>query len=215
GRADGVIRVVAILLGAVPLFWFGLLLQYFLAVKAPIFPVSGVLNAGVQVHKITGFTTLDALLSGNWSGFVDAVEHLFLPALTLAIPFMAFVIRIVRAAMVTALTADHVTVAHAKGVPNRRVLVRHALRNCLAPIVNLLGLQFGWMIGGAVLIESVFSRPGIGNYLTQAIQQKDTFAALGVVVFTGAIIAVTNLVVDVIQLLADVRVRVQQLGVAA
>lgn len=214
-RPDSVIRVLAILLGAIPLFWLGLLLQYVFSVRLGALPVSGVLSGGIEVSHITGLTTVDALLSGNGEAFLDASAHLVLPAVALAIPFMAFVIRIVRAAMTTALAADFITVAQAKGVSTSRLMIRHALRNCLAPIVNLVGLQFGWMIGGAVLIESVFSRPGIGNYLTQAVQQKDTFAALGVVIFTGAIVAVASLVVDLIQILADVRVRVQQIGARA
>ena len=215
GRSDNAIRTMAIFLGAIPIFWFGLLLQYVLAVKLAILPVSGVLSSDYAVGRVTGATTVDSLLAGDWPAFSDAVQHLALPAVTLAIPFMSFVIRVVRSAMITALSADHVTVARAKGVPPAGLMTRHALRNCLSPIVTLLGLQFGWMIGGAVLVESVFSRPGIGNYLTQAVQQKDTFAGLGVVLFTGAIVALMSLTVDLIQLSTDVRVRAIQIGVSA
>jgi len=200
-------RMLAIFCGALPTFWLAMIAQSVIGRQMGLAPISGVATIGVEVPNRTGFLTIDAILAGDFYAFFDAVAHLILPAVVLSIPFMSFVIRVVRSSMITALEADHVTAAQAKGASERRVLLQHGLRNAIAPVSTLVGLQVGWMMGGAVLVETVFSRPGFGSYLTQAVAQKDTFAVLGMVLVVGVIVTFVGLLVDIVQLLADPRVR--------
>jgi peptide/nickel transport system permease protein len=206
-RVDDSVRLLAIFCGALPTFWLAMIGQAVIGRQLGLTPISGVATIGLDVPKRTGFLTLDSLLAGNLVAFDDALAHLVLPAAVLSIPFMSFVIRVVRSSMITALEADHVTAARAKGASERTVLLRHGLRNAIAPVSTLLGLQIGWMMGGAVLVETVFNRPGFGSYLTQAVAHKDTFAVLGMVLVVGVIVTFVGLVVDLVQLAADPRVR--------
>ncbi|ROO85254.1 peptide/nickel transport system permease protein [Actinocorallia herbida] len=211
-KADAAIRLGAIAGGALPLFWLGLILQHVLGARWGLLPISGTHSLGVDVPRVTGLTTLDALLAGDLFAWWDAVQHLVLPAATLSVPFVAFAVRLVRSSMITALDADHVVMARAKGTPPWRVMTRHGLRTCIGPVVTLFGMQAGWMVGAAVLVEGVFGRPGVGAYLTEAVQQKDTFAVLGVVLFTGVTITLVNLLVDLLHLVSDPRVRADRFG---
>ncbi|MEV8634112.1 ABC transporter permease [Streptosporangium sp. NPDC051023] len=213
-RPDAAIRLGAIAGGALPLFWLGLILQHLFGARLGLLPISGTQSMGVEVPRVTGLATVDSLLAGDLPAWWDAVQHLVLPAVTLSVPFVAFAVRLVRTSMITALEADHVVMARAKGASPLRVMLQHGLRTCLGPIVTLIGMQTGWMIGAAVLIEGVFGRPGVGAYLTEAVQQKDTFAVLGVVLFTGVTVTLVNLAVDLVQLVSDPRIRAAQFGAA-
>ncbi|TQK70327.1 MULTISPECIES: ABC transporter permease [unclassified Nocardioides] len=206
-RTDNSVRLAAIFCGALPTFWLAMIAQTLIGRKLGVVPISGVSTLGVEVPRRTGFLTVDSLLAGDLTAFSDALAHLVLPAAVLAIPFMSFVIRVVRGSMITALEADHVTAARAKGARERTVLLQHGLRNAIAPVSTLVGLQVGWMMGGAVMVETVFSRPGFGSYLTQAVAQKDTFAVIGMVLVVGVIVTFVGLLVDLVQLAADPRVR--------
>lgn len=206
-RVDDSIRMLAIFCGALPTFWLAMIAQSMIGRQLGLVPISGIATIGVEVPHRTGFLTIDSILAGDPTAFGDAVAHLILPAAVLAIPFMSFVIRVVRSSMISALEADHVTAARAKGVPERQVLVQHGLRNAVAPVSTLIGLQVGWMMGGAVLVETVFSRPGFGSYLTQAVSHQDTFAVLGMVLVIGVLVTFVGLFVDIVQLVADPRVR--------
>lgn len=205
--ADLVVRVVAVLGAAVPVFWLGLMLQYLLAARAELFPISGQLSFGYDVPRTTGVTTLDALLAGDVESFADALDHLWLPAITLAAPFVAVVTRTLRSSMIGVLDSDFVVVARAKGASEARVVLRHGLRNALVPVTTVVGMQLGWMLGSTVLVESIFGRQGIGAYATTAVLQSDTFAVIGVVLVVGVIFTLANLAVDVAQLSLDPRLR--------
>jgi len=206
-KVDNSVRILAIFLGALPTFWLAMIAQSVIGRQLGLVPISGAATVGLTVPRHTGFLTIDSIIAGSPHAFFDAVSHMVLPAAVLAIPFMSFVIRVVRSSMITALEADHVTAARAKGLVEWRVLIQHGLRNAIAPVSTLIGLQVGWMMGGAVLVESVFSRPGFGSYLTQAVSHKDTFAVLGMVLVVGVIVTFVGLVVDIVQLVADPRVR--------
>ena len=211
-RLDGSVRVLAIFLGSLPTFWFGLVLQYLLSVKSNVFPLSGVVSDNLTIADVTGFSFFDAVITLNWVGLSDVSAHLLLPALTLAVSFAGFVVRVVRVAVADVLESDHITAAAAKGASPLRVIVKHVLRRAASPVVSLLGLQVGWMIGGAIIVEGIFGRPGVGLYLLQAVQQKDTFAVLGAVIFVGAIVALMGVLVDLFQILNDAQVRARELG---
>jgi peptide/nickel transport system permease protein len=205
--ADTTVRWITIVGSAVPTFVLGLLAQSLFGLRLGVFPISGAVSTGYTSPTRTGLPTLDALLAGNLTDFADAFGHLVLPAITLAIPFVGFVARIARSAMLGALHADHATVVRAKGASQLRLVLRHALPNGLTPIVTMVAMQFGWMFSATVLVETIFSRPGVGSYLAESVTQKDTFAVLALVLFIGTVVAIANLLADMVQLAVDPRVR--------
>ncbi|ROO86998.1 peptide/nickel transport system permease protein [Actinocorallia herbida] len=208
GRAaDTAIRVIVVLGGGVPVFWLGLMLQYLVGTRLGLLPISGRLDYGMDSPVVTGFATVDALLAGNTAGFGNAVAHLILPAIALSAPFLATVARGVRSTLMGTLASDYVVFARAKGGSTARVVVRHALRSALTPTLTIVGLQFGWMLGAALLVESVFGLTGLGTYLSTAVTSQDTFAVLGTVLVIGVVFVFANLLVDLCQLWLDPRVR--------
>ncbi|MGW2661783.1 ABC transporter permease [Nocardia tengchongensis] len=204
---DTALRLLLTVLGGAPVFWLAILLQFGLAEKAGVLPISGGSDIGVAPRHITGFTLLDALLSGNGAAFASVLRHLILPAFALAAPFLAHLARNVRTNMIGALDTEFVTFAYAKGIDRRRVVRHHALRAGLPSSVTLLGMQLGWMIGSALLVETVFATPGMGTYLNQAVLRQDTFAILGGVLVVGVVVTGASLLVDLAQIRLDPRVR--------
>ncbi|GGM15499.1 ABC transporter permease [Nakamurella endophytica] len=205
--ADGLTRVVVLLGAAVPAFWLGLILQLVLSDRLHWLPLSGRLTYGYRVDDLTGMVTFDALVTGRWATFGNALAHLVLPAVTLAAPFIAVVARTVRSSMISVLDADFVQLARATGAGEWRVVVRHALRNALGPIITIVGMQLGWMLGATVLVESTFNRGGIGAYTVNAVLQNDLYAVIGSVLAIGVVFIVANVVVDLLQPALDPRLR--------
>jgi len=206
---DHGIRVFHIASFAMPLFWLGLMFQVFFAVKLKWFPVAGRLGGQMafSFEPITGFYVLDAILRWDGKALADIVRHLALPSLTLGIALTGLLGRVSRASMLEVLDQDYITTARAKGLSERIVVLRHALRNALIPIVTIFGLQFAALMGGAVLTETVFSWPGIASYLMRAISSRDYLAIQGSVVFIALFISVINLIVDLFYSTIDPRVR--------
>jgi len=206
---DHSIRVFHIASFAMPLFWLGLMFQVFFAVKLGWLPVAGRLGGRLAFtfHSITGFYVIDAIIQGDWTALADIAKHLVLPGCTLGIALTGLQGRISRASMLEVLDADYITTARAKGLKERVVVLGHALRNALIPIVTVFGLQFAVLMGGAVLTETVFSWPGIASYLVRAIEARDYPSIKGTVVFIALFISVINLIVDVLYSIIDPRVR--------
>ncbi|MEV5009424.1 ABC transporter permease [Streptomyces sp. NPDC055692] len=216
GRPAGgvMLRLTAVTAGGVPAFWLAFLLQYLLGTRLGWFPVAGRLSPGLDVPTVTGMTTVDAVLSGSPTAVSDALAHLMLPAVVLGLAPAAALFRTLRTSLATELSQDYVVVARSKGASMRQILVRHSLRNAAIPSLSLVGLQVGWAFAGVVLVESVFTRQGIGSYLVTAVQQKDSQAAFGTVMFTGLIVVVVNLLVDIGQSVLDPRIRRVRLAAA-
>ncbi|MDD3748289.1 MAG: ABC transporter permease [Candidatus Bipolaricaulis anaerobius] len=206
---DHAIRVFHIGSFAVPLFWLGLMLQVFVAVKLGWLPVAKPLSGNISYafQSKTGFFLLDGMLQGRWDWVADAARHLILPAITLGFAQAGFLGRMTRASMLEVLDADYVTTARAKGLREWGVVLRHALRNALIPIVTVFGLQFAILMGGAVLTETVFSWPGVASYLMSSITARDYPAIQGTVIFIAIFISVINLIIDVLYTVIDPRVR--------
>ncbi len=216
GRAGDIsARVVLVLAGGVPVFWLAILLQWILASTLGIFPISGLNSFGMDAPAVTGFTLVDSLIAGSIPSFLDSLGHLLLPALALSAPFLSTVARNVRSAMIGVLDSDFVTFAVSKGASPQRVVMRHALRASFGSTLTILGMQFGWMMGAALLVESIFALPGIGGYLNAAVFNQDTFAVLGGVLVIGVVFIVASLVVDCIQIWIDPRVRHSHLAGAS
>ncbi|HWE61416.1 MAG TPA: ABC transporter permease [Chloroflexota bacterium] len=205
---DHLTRVLALSGVSLPVFWVGLVLQLLLYYTWGLFPAGGRLDPTLASPRtLTGLYTVDALLTGRLDLLANALWHLALPALVLALGPLAVIMRITRSSVLEALAQQYVRTARAKGLGRWRVMVRHALRNALLPTVTVLGLQFGYLLGGAVLVEYIFSWPGIGLYTAQSITASDYPAIMGVTVMVAFLYVLLNLAVDLSYALLDPRIR--------
>jgi peptide/nickel transport system permease protein len=207
---DYAAMVMALVGVSMPIFWLGLMLIYLLAVKFHVFPMMGRLSLGLDVAPITGLVMIDALLHGQFSALWDAMRHLALPAFTLATIPMAIVARMTRSAMLEVLNQDYVRTARAKGMTEAVVVLRHGLRNAFLPVVTVLGLNLGLLLGGAVLTETIFSWPGLGRYVVDSLMGRDYAAVQGCILIFAGIMALINLIVDLVYVLLDPRIRVNE-----
>lgn len=192
---------------SVPNFWLGIMLIFFLGGQLNLLPVAGRLTYGVNVTPVTNMVLLDALIEGNLAGFWDAVKHILLPAVTLGTSFAAIITRISRSSVLEVIRQDYITTARAKGLSERRVIWKHTLRNALITIITILGLQLGALLSGSVITETVFSWPGIGSLLIQAITTRDYKLAQGVIFFFAMVYFFINLLVDLLYTWVDPRIR--------
>lgn len=192
---------------AVPVFFLAFVLKYFFAIRWGLLPPSGRQTVGIDATRITGFFVFDGLLTREWDAAWDAFQHLILPAVALSsIPF-AVIFRITRASVLEVMDEDYVRTARAKGLNSRVIRSRHIMRNALIPVVTIVGLQIGALLAGAVLTETVFAFPGIGQALALGFTKKD-YAVLQVLIMMAALIyIVVNLLVDIAYAVIDPRVR--------
>jgi len=194
---------------SMPVYWLGLLLIYLFAVHLHWLPPSGriSIDEGFSFQPITGFYVLDALLLLNFQVLKDVLSHLVLPALTLSTIPLAIIARITRSAMLSVLSQDYIRTARAKGLLERSVIFQHALKNALLPVVTIIGLQFGTLLGGAILTETIFSWPGIGSWIYEGILARDYPVVQGGVVFVAVAFVLINLLVDLSYVFLDPRIR--------
>lgn len=192
---------------AVPVFFIAFLLKYFVAVEWQLLPVSGRQDASLDATRVTGMFVLDGLLTREWDAAWDAIRHLILPAVALAtIPF-AIIFRITRAAVLDTMDADFVRTAEAKGLTARTIRGRHVLRNAMLPVVTVIGLSLGGLLAGAILTETVFSFPGIGDATYQSFREKDYAVLTVLILASAAIFVIINLLVDIAYAVLDPRIR--------
>jgi peptide/nickel transport system permease protein len=203
-----VTSTVGALLGvSMPIYWLALILIYALAVNRRIFPPSARIDVDLNVVRRTGFMLIDTLLMGDLQLFGNAVWHLVLPALVLSTVVMPILARLTRASMLEVMGQDYVRTADAKGLKHRVVITRHALKNALLPIITVLGLQLGGLLGGALLTETIFSWPGMGSWTYRAILSRDYPIVQGAVLVSALIYVVVNLLVDISYAYLDPRIR--------
>ena len=189
---------------SIPIFWLGFLLILGLG---GILPISGTHGPEHFLEPVTGFLLLDTLLRGNVRMFWDVVLHLAMPAMALSTIPLAMTARITRSSMLEVLGSDYVRTARAKGAAPRTVVLKHALRNALIPIVTIIGLEFGYLLGGAVLTETVFARQGMGTYIMRSIREVEWDSVGGAVLVLAFTFVLVNLAVDVAYAFIDPRVR--------
>ena len=192
---------------SMPLFWLGLLLGHFFGYRLGWLPPSGRLTIGIRLEPITRFCVLDSILNVNPRAFVDALRHLALPSLTLSTVPLAVIVRMTRACLLDVLAQDYVRTARAKGLPEQAVLLRHALRNAWLPLLTVIGLQLGSLFSGAILTETIFSWPGIGQLIVDRVLSRDYPAVQGVVLITALLVVLINLATDVCCAYLDPRIR--------
>jgi peptide/nickel transport system permease protein len=183
---------------SMPPFWLGIVLILLFSVRLQWLPVQGRIDIQAGLQPVTGFFVLDSLLTGNWTALGSSLRHLVLPSITLGAAVAAVVARVLRSSMLETLRADYVRMARAKGLPERLVVVRHALRNALIPTVTVVGLQIGVLLGGNMIVETVFGWPGLGRLVVRAIFDRDFPLVQGTVMVYAFIFVMANLLVDVI-----------------
>jgi peptide/nickel transport system permease protein len=206
---DHVSRLIAVVGVAMPVFWLGLLAIYFLFYRWHLLPApQGRISPYLTPPKdITGLYTIDALLTGNWTAFRSSAEALVMPAGVLAFVVMAPLARITRASMIEALDADFTRAARALGLSEWSVVLRHAFRNAVLPLLTMTAIVYGYLLGGVVLVENVFAWPGLGRYVFNAITSSDYPAVQGFILYATTIYVLLFLVVDVLYSVLDPRVR--------
>jgi dipeptide transport system permease protein len=192
---------------SMPIFWWGLLLIILFSGVLGWTPVSGRISVMYFVQPVTGFLLLDSLFWGEPGAFGSAVRHLILPAVVLGTIPLAVIARQTRSAMLEVLNEDYVRTARAKGLPPRRVVGIHALRNALIPVVTVIGLQVGLLFSGAILTETIFAWPGIGKWLVDSIGRRDYPAVQGGLLLVAATVMLVNLTVDLLYGLINPRIR--------
>ncbi len=204
---DKLTSVIALTGVSMPIFWLALILVVIFTVNLNLLPFPGRLSNGVAITKITGMVIPDSLLTLNFAGFWDGLKHLIMPAIALGTIPMAVVTRMTRSSMLEVMGEDYVRTARAKGVVPWRVVFRHALRNAMLPVVTVIGLQFGLLMSGAVLTETIFGWGGIGQIALESIYRRDYAMIQGVVLYGAAFFVLVNLLVDVLYAILDPRVR--------
>jgi len=202
--------MLAALIGvSMPIFWLGLVFMLIFSINLGWLPISGRLSIGIDLETVTNFYILDAVLTRNWPAFRDAVWHIIMPAFTLSTIPTAIVARMTRSAMLEVLRQDYIKTAKAKGLSALAVTYKHALRNALIPVVTTIGLQFGVLLGGAILTETIFAWPGVGKWMYDAVMQRDYMVIQGGTLFVAAIFVVINLCVDVLYAVINPRISVK------
>jgi peptide/nickel transport system permease protein len=192
---------------SMPIFWLGILLIILFSGILHWLPSNGRIDPVLKPATVTGLMIIDSLIAGNFEALTDALKHLVLPTLALSLYSMAIIARMTRSSMLETLNLDYIRTARAKGISEEKVTRKHALRNALMPIVTVIGLQLGGLLGGAVLTESVFSWPGIGAYTVNCILKSDFPVVQGVVLLVAVIFVLMNLVVDIIYAFLDPRIK--------
>ncbi|WP_456269534.1 ABC transporter permease subunit [Kushneria sp. AK178] len=192
---------------SMPIFWWGLLLIIFFSGILGWTPVSGRLSSSYWIDTPTGFMLIDTLLSGEPGAFLDALHHLILPTIVLATIPLAVIARMTRSSILEVLGEDYIRTARAKGLSPWRIIAVHALRNAMIPVTTVIGLQIGLLFSGAILTETIFSWPGIGKWLIDAVGRRDYPSLQGGILLIALIVMVVNLIVDLLYGLINPRIR--------
>ncbi len=204
------LSMVASLIGvSMPVFWLGLVLMLVFSLILGWFPMSGRLGVDVNIKIITNFYILDSIIAGNWAALKSTLMHLALPAAALSTIPLAIVARMTRSSMLEVLRQDYIKTAKAKGLGQVKIVLKHALRNGLIPVVTVIGLQFGIMLGAAILTETVFAWPGVGKWIFEGVVKRDYMVIQGGTLAVATCFVIVNLVVDVLYAVINPRISVK------
>ncbi|KPQ12267.1 MAG: peptide/nickel transport system permease protein [Saliniramus fredricksonii] len=195
---------------SMPNFWMAIMLILLVAGTFNLLPSSGRATWGIEVPTMTGFRTVDALIAGNWPAFRDAMAHLLLPAFVLGINMTGILMRITRSSIMEQMNEDYIMTARAKGLSGRLVLWRHGLRNALVTIITIVGLEFGALLSGSIIVETIFAWPGIGALLLQGLGARDYPLITGVVMVYTLLFIFVNLLVDILYASIDPRINLDR-----
>lgn len=204
---DYIAMVVALIGVSMPIFWLGLLEQWVFSINLGWLPTSGREEVRDPVHAITHFYLIDTLIQGRFDQFVVTIKHLILPGVALATIPTAIIARMTRSSMLEVMRSDYVRTARAKGQKMFVVIYKHALKNALIPVLTIIGLQMGMLLGGAILTETIFSWPGIGRYIYEAIGYRDYPVIQSGILIVAFIFVMINLIVDILYSVIDSRIK--------
>ncbi|MBC8479751.1 MAG: ABC transporter permease [FCB group bacterium] len=194
---------------SMPIFWLGLIFMMIFSLNLGWLPISGRLSVDIELEVITNFYVVDSILTKNWAALKDSLWHLIMPAVTLSTIPTAIMARMTRSAMLDVLRQDYIKTAKAKGLSRFKVTYKHALRNALIPVVTTIGLQFGVLLGGAILTETIFAWPGVGKWMFDGVNQRDYMVIQGGTLVIATIFIMINLVVDLLYAIINPRISVQ------
>ena len=194
---------------SMPIFWLGLVLMLIFSVNLGWLPISGRLSVLIDLEVITNFYVLDSILTKNWVALKDSIWHLIMPAITLSTIPTAIIARMTRSSMLEVLRQDYIKTAMAKGLSKFKVVYKHALRNALIPVVTTIGLQFGVLLCGAILTETIFAWPGVGKWMYEAVMQRDYMVIQGGTLVIATIFIVINLFVDLLYAVINPKISIK------
>ena len=204
---DYIAMVIALIGVSMPIFWLGLMEQWAFSLELKWFPTSGREEVRDPIQAITHFNLIDTLLNGRIDQFWTTIKHLVLPGMALATIPMAIIARMTRSSMLEVLRSDYIRTARAKGQRMFKVVYKHALKNALIPIITIIGLQTGLLLGGAILTETIFSWPGIGRYIYEAIGYRDYTVIQSGILIVAFMFVMINLIVDILYSAIDSRIK--------
>jgi peptide/nickel transport system permease protein len=194
---------------SMPIFWLGLVLMLIFSVNLGWLPISGRLSVLIDLEVVTNFYVLDSILTKNWVALKDSIWHLIMPAVTLSTIPTAIIARMTRSSMLEVLKQDYIKTAMAKGLSKFKVVYKHALRNALIPVVTTIGLQFGVLLCGAILTETIFAWPGVGKWMYEAVMQRDYMVIQGGTLVIATIFIVINLFVDLLYAVINPKISIK------
>ena len=203
---DYTTMVLALFGVSMPVFWLGIMLMMIFGVWLRWLPIGGRIDIMISFQRITGFYLLDSLITGNFAAFFSSLRYLILPSVALATIPMATIARVTRSSMLEVLRQDFIRTERAKGLSERMVIYKHAVRNAMIPVITVIGLNFGLLLAGAILTETVFSWPGIGRYVVNAVNMRDYPVVQGCVLFFALMFVIVNLITDIIYVYIDPRI---------
>ena len=204
---DYIAMILALIGVSMPIFWLGLMEQWLFAIKLEWLPTSGRNNVREPIEAITNLYMIDTLLQGRVDQFVTVIKHLLLPSIALATIPMAIIARITRSTMLEVLKSDYIRTARSKGLPMFWVVYKHSFKNAIIPVLTVIGLQAGLLLGGAILTETIFSWPGIGRYIYEAIQYRDYPVIQSGILIIALFFVCINLIVDLLYAVIDPRIK--------
>jgi peptide/nickel transport system permease protein len=204
---DYVVMIIALIGVSMPIFWLGLMEQYAFSVKLDWLPSTGRYDPSSPVKAITHFYLIDTLIQGNFEQFKDVVRHLILPSITLATIPMAIIARMTRSSMLDVMKSDYIRTARAKGLSSFIVVYKHSFRNAVIPVLTVVGLQTGLLLGGAILTETIFGWPGVGRYIYDAIAARDYPVIQSGILIVAFMFVIINLIVDILYSIIDPRIK--------
>lgn len=208
-RREAVADLASIAMLSIPDFLWALFLILTFGVAWSVLPFSGRVAPDLVMPNITGFVFIDAIIAARGDIFLSALEHILLPALALALAFSPLIMRVLRSSLMDVINEDYIALARLRGLGEQRVLVRHALKNAVLPTLTLIGVQFGFLFGGTLLVEIIFAYPGIGNLMVKAIRNTDFPVIQGVALTYCVAVLVTNLIVDISYIVLNPKLRKQ------
>ncbi|WML38496.1 ABC transporter permease [Neobacillus sp. OS1-2] len=204
---DYTAMILALIGVSMPIFWLGLMEQWAFSIELGWLPTTGREDVRDPITAITNLYMIDTLLQGNFTQFITVIKHLILPSIALATIPMAIIARMTRATMLEVMKSDYIRTARAKGLRMFWVVYKHSLKNAIIPVLTVIGLQTGLLLGGAILTETIFSWPGIGRYLYDAIGYRDYPVIQSGILIIAAIFVLINLIVDLLYVIVDPRIK--------